>query len=168
MKNKKGNIYIYLIFIILCIILSIIVYFAVKNNSDKSNNQENTTYEDDVVESSIKPFDSTKRMNVTIDGKQYEMVLENNLAALDLMSISPLEIDMEDLNNNEKYYYLSYSLSDSDVYTGKVNSGDVMLYQTNCIVIFYEDVDSDYSYIKLGHINGLDELNNGQVKVLFE
>ena len=166
-KNKKENKWlIYLLLLVLCIVLSVVIYFAVKNNNNEENNVEEDI-DDDVVESSIKPFDSAKYMKVTIGDTEYELVLENNLSAMDLLSISPLEIDMEDLNNNEKYYYLSYSLSDSDGYNGEIKKGDVLLYQSNCIVIFYEDFDTDNNYIKLGHINGLESLSDGTVKVIF-
>ena len=164
-KENKGLVY--LIILILCIILSIVIYFIVNNNK-KDNNVDNTSQDDDVVESSIKPFDYTRSMKVVLNDKEYEMVLENNLAALDLLSVSPIEMEMEDLNNNKKYYYLSYSLADSDVYYGTITKGDVMLYQSNCVVLFYEDVDTSDTYIKLGHINDLDELDNGLVNVIFK
>jgi hypothetical protein len=167
-EKKTGNIYICLV-ILLCIVLSIFIYFTVKDNKKKENNESNMDDVDsDVVESSIKPFDDVKRMIVEINGVEYNMTLENNLAAMDLLSIAPIEMDMEDLNSNEKYNYLSYSLSDSDTYTGTINKGDVMLYQSNCIVIFYKDFETTYSYIKLGHIDGLEELNNETVKVIFK
>ena len=161
----------YLVIFLLCIVLSIIIYFAVKNNNNNnnnSNNEEEIIEENDVVESSITPFDSPKIIKVIINGNEYEMILENNLSALDLLSISPLEMEMEDLNNNEKYYYLSYSLTESDSYYGNINAGDVMLYESNCIVIFYKDAEIDYGYIKLGHINGLEELNTDPISVTFK
>ena len=35
-----------------------------------------------------------------------------------------------------------------------------MLYNDNCIVLFYKSFDTEYSYTKLGHIDNLSELND--------
>ena len=43
-----------------------------------------------------------------------------------------------------------------------------MLFGNNCLVIFYESFDTTYSYTKIGHIDNLDNLENGNIKVKFE
>ena len=95
------------------------------------------------------------------------MKLENNLTALDLLSVLPLYLEMEDLNNNEKYSYLSYSITNDNSYTGKIKKGDVVLYQSNCIVIFYKDLETDYLYTKIGHIDNLPDFGNESFYVSF-
>ena len=42
-----------------------------------------------------------------------------------------------------------------------------MLYQSNCIVIFYEDTETELYYTKLGHIDNLNDLGNGSINVIF-
>ena len=53
-----------------------------------------------------------------------------------------------------------------------INAGDLMLYGSNCLVIFYESFSTSYSYTKIGHIDnpeGLAEtLGSGNIKVTFE
>lgn len=174
MKNKNGNnIFVYIILIILFIFLSIIIYNIVEEGKPKtqSSNKDDTeaSLDEDVILPSSKPFEEEKNIKITINNIDYEMRLENNITAYDLVSVLPLELTMSDLNNNEKYAYLSFSLNDDDYYyTGKITKGDVMLYQTNCIVIFYKDINTTNSYIKIGHINNLPSFNGEQVKVIIK
>jgi hypothetical protein len=42
-----------------------------------------------------------------------------------------------------------------------------MLFGDNCLVIFYESFDTKYSYSKIGHIDGLPELGNGEIATSF-
>lgn len=173
MKRNKERIsskkYVVLIAFIVCIFLAIIVYFIVNNNKTNSSSNDGVNEEeyndDDFLESSVKPFDSEKKINVIINNIEYTMNLENNLAALDLISVLPIDLEMDDLNNNEKYNYLSYSLTSDNSYTGKITKGDVMLYQSNCLVIFYKDFETDYSYTRIGHIDNLPDFDNQSILV---
>ena len=174
MRKKKERIsnrkYTLLITFIICIFLSIIVYFMVNNNKTNSSSNEGLKeeyLEDDFLNPSVKPFDSEKRIDVTINNVGYSMTLANNLTALHLLSILPMDLEMEDLNNNEKYSYLSYSIANDNSYTGKIKKGDVLLYQSNCIVIFYKDLETDYLYTKIGHIDNLPDFNNESIYVSF-
>ena len=172
MKNNKhrNNIFVYIILLIIFIFLSIIIYCVVNDEKKKtirsSDEMENISSDEDIVLVGSKPFDDMeKKVKVIIDDKEYEMILENNTTSYDLLSVIPLSITMNDLNNNEKYAYLSFSLNNLNDYTGKINKGDVMLYQSNCIVIFYKDFDTTYHYTKIGHINNLPDFNNETINV---
>ena len=50
-----------------------------------------------------------------------------------------------------------------------IHTGDIMLYGSNCIVLFYEDFSTSYSYTPIAHIedtNGLKSaLGSGDVTV---
>ena len=172
MKNnkRKSSIYVYLILFIIFIFLLIFIYGFIKDKEKKTikeDNEEIREINEDVVVEAVKPFDEETSIKVNINNTEYELKLENNISAYDLASLAPLELNMEDLNNNEKYSYLSFSINNLDDYTGKISKGDVMLYQSNCIVIFYKDYETTNKYTKIGHIDNLPELNNETVKVLF-
>ena len=110
----------------------------------------------------------TSKMKVTIDGKEYTLNLENNDAAKKLVQLAPLEVTMEELNGNEKYIYLSSNFPVDSYKPGNIKQGDVMLFDTSCLVIFYKTFDTPYSYTKIGHIDNLPNLGSSNVSVKFE
>lgn len=172
-KNKNGNnIFVYIILLIIFIFISIIIYSVVSEDKKKTQSieEENIDLEldEDIVIASIKPFDEEETIKVLINNIEYDLKLENNISSYDLTTILPLEITMDDLNSNEKYNYLSFSLTDDDNYSGKIKKGDVMLYKTNCIVIFYKDIDTLNTYTKLGHIDNLPDFNDDPINVVFK
>ncbi|WP_443946444.1 cyclophilin-like fold protein [Pedobacter sp. AW1-32] len=84
----------------------------------------------------------------------------------------PLTINMEDLNANEKFYYLPTTLPTGASIGGNIQAGDLMLYGNNCLVLFYKGFNTSYSYTRLGFVDnpaGLAvALGTGNVKVKFE
>lgn len=65
----------------------------------------------------------------------------------------PLTITMNELNGNEKYHYLSGNLPASPENPSIIHNGDLMLYGSNCIVLFYETFNTTYSYTKIGTVD---------------
>ena len=107
-------------------------------------------------------------MKVIIDDREYIVNLENNETVKKFIDLLPLEIKMDELNGNEKYFYLNSELP-TDSYNPKhIFAGDVMVYGNDCLVIFYKSFDTSYSYTKIGHIIDLPELGNSSVSVKFE
>ena len=94
-----------------------------------------------------------------------------NDAADAFAELLPLTLDMNEMNGNEKYYYLDSSLPTDSFRPGTIRTGDLMLYGSSCIVLFYETFSSGYSYTRLGQIDnpeGLaDALGSGNVSVSF-
>ena len=109
----------------------------------------------------------TSKMNVNIDGKDYTINLEDNSTAKKLFELAPLEVTMKELNGNEKYVYLSSSFPVDSYKPGHINQGDIMLFDNGCLVIFYKSFDTSYSYTKIGYIDNLPDLGNGDVSVKF-
>ncbi len=107
-------------------------------------------------------------VNITIDNNQYEIKLLDNETSREFIKLLPLELNMQDLNNNEKYYYLENNLPINSYVPEIINKGDIMLYGDNCLVLFYKTFKTTYSYTKIGHIDNLKDLNNNDIKVKFE
>ncbi len=112
--------------------------------------------------------EENKNMKIIIDNQEYIVNLENNSTVNKMLELLPLEIEMNELNGNEKYYYLDKSLPNNPKLVDKINKGDVMLYGDNCIVIFYKTFNTSYTYTKIGHIDNLPDLNNQNIKVIFK
>ena len=102
-----------------------------------------------------------------INGKTYKIFLEDNDTAKSFANMLPKELEMDELNGNEKYIYLDTKLPSKPSNPKRINAGDVMLYGDNCIVIFYKSFDTPYSYTKIGHIDNLPDLGSGSITVKF-
>ena len=110
-----------------------------------------------------------KNLSLQVNGKTFKITLEENETTEALTKVLPLKIIMNELNGNEKYYYLDTMLPSNPIRVEKIESGDIMLYGDNCLVIFYEDFKTTYSYTRIGKIEnteGLKEaLGSGNVEM---
>lgn len=114
----------------------------------------------------------TPHLTLTIGRTTFDVTLEDNDAARAFAALLPLTVDMQELNGNEKYHYLDESLPTSSSRPGTIRTGDLMLYGSTCVVLFYETFTSGYSYTRLGRIShpeGLAEaVGRGNVRITFE
>ncbi|RYZ24385.1 MAG: hypothetical protein EOO10_20485 [Chitinophagaceae bacterium] len=114
----------------------------------------------------------TSRMKITIGATVFAATLYDNPAADALKAMLPLTINMTELNNNEKYYDLPNQLPANASVGGAIKAGDLALYGSNTLVLFYKSFPTSYSYTKIGFIHdptGLaTALGNGNVQVKFE
>ncbi|MBQ9023743.1 MAG: hypothetical protein IJ105_00810 [Bacilli bacterium] len=108
------------------------------------------------------------KMKVIINEKEYSINLEDNNTVESFINMLPKEFNMNELNGNEKYIYLDKSLPTNSYNPKHINTGDVMLFKDNCLVIFYKSFDTSYSYTKIGHIDDLPDLGNDSILVRFE
>lgn len=110
-------------------------------------------------------------IKISVGGKTFDAVLEDNAAAAEFYKMLPLEIKMNELNGNEKYYRLNKSLPTNDKRAGTIYAGDLLLWTSNTVVLFYKTFSSGYSYTRLGKIlnpAGLSEaVGGGNVAVKF-
>lgn len=133
---------------------------------------------DSVIEDSIAipdvNEDSIMSNNITISvgGQTFKATLYDNETAEAFKALLPMTITMNELNGNEKYYYLSQSLPTDATRPGTIKNGDLMLYGSSCIVLFYETFSSSYRYTRIGKIDnpsGLaDAVGTGNVVITFE
>lgn len=71
---------------------------------------------------------------------------------------------MNELNGNEIYYYLDHDLLTNLSQPQNIEAGDIMLFGSSFLVIFYESFQTNYSYSRIGKISnpdGLKEIING-------
>ena len=104
--------------------------------------------------------------------KKFTAILESNNTANEFKKMLPLTISMKDLNNNEKFFDFPNNLPTNASNPRTINSGDLMLWGSNTLVLFYKTFNTSYSYTRLGKIenpSGLAEaLGSGNVTVTFE
>lgn len=92
------------------------------------------------------------KVTVSIDDYHFSAVLYDNAYSKAFSMMLPITLEMNDLNGNEKYYYLDNTLPTASENPKQIKSGDIMLYGDNCLVLFYKSFSSSYSYTKLGYI----------------
>lgn len=109
---------------------------------------------------------------LTVGGQNFRACLYDNEAVTALTEQFPVTITMNELNGNEKYHYFDTAFPTDTEQIGSIHTGDLMLYGSDCLVLFYEDFHTSYRYTRLGYVEnpeGLkDALGRGNVTVTFE
>ena len=139
----------------------ITVYKWEKYSTPVENSKDSTNYESEGNK-------EMKSINIIINNEKYSAVFEDNETADEFFNLLPQEFNMKELNGNEKYVYMNYSLPTNSTNPKHITAGDIMLYGNNCLVIFYKSFDTNYTYTKIGHIDNLPSLGNGNINVKFE
>lgn len=97
-------------------------------------------------------------MQMSIGERHYKIRLADTEAARAFSSLIPLTLEMADLNSNEKYVDLAVSLPKDASVPGTIKAGDVMLYGSKTLVVFYKTFKTPYSYTLIGNIENPDGL----------
>lgn len=148
----------------------IFVYTYVFKNGEKVTvyRWEKYSPPKNIKDTNEKESNTMDNVNVSINGKIYNAILEDNETVKEFLKMLPQEFAMTELNGNEKYIYMNTTLTTNAINPKHINKGDIMLYGNNCLVIFYKSFNTSYSYTKIGHIDNLDELDSNNVVVKFE
>ena len=110
-------------------------------------------------------------MWMTIGEHRFAITLADSEAARAFAAMLPLTMDMEELNGNEKHGELPKTLPTATSRPGTIRSGDILLWGSRTLVIFYQTFDSSYSYTHVGRVDdpaGLAQtLGRRGVRVMF-
>ena len=102
--------------------------------------------------------------------RSFAAVVEDTETGRTFLEMLPLTLDMSELNGNEKYRY-GVPLPTAAQRYDTIAPGDLMLYGSNCLVLFY-GAAGGYSYTRVGRLlstDGLAEaLGTGTATVTFE
>jgi hypothetical protein len=96
---------------------------------------------------------ASDQMRIKIGSNTFIATLEDNATATAFKGMLPMTIKMSDLNGNEKYFDLPVNLPTNASNPGKIQTGDLMIYGSNTLVLFYKTFSTSYSYTRLGRIN---------------
>ena len=112
-----------------------------------------------------------RRIWMSVGDARFAVTLADNDTARAFAARLPLTLDMPDLNGNEKHVKLPQALPVDPSRPGTIRSGDLMLWGSETLVVFYATFESPYSYSRLGRIEdpaALPQvLGRGQVRVTF-
>lgn len=148
--------YIILIAVLLAITSTAFTYYKVDGNTNPENR------------SSMEQ----EKIKITVNSQIFTATLSDQAAAKELKELLPITIPMIELNGNEKYYEFTNSFPTNSSKVETIKCGDLMLYGSKTLVLFYQSFSTPYRYTKLGTINdtkGLAAtLGSGNVTVTFE
>lgn len=127
------------------------------SNNEETNNKEETTM--------------NRNITINVGGRSFAATLEDNETTRAFVALLPMTVTMTEMNGNEKYYSLSQDLPTNTYRPGTIYNGDLLLWGSSTIVLFYETFSSSYSYTRLGKIDNPDGLaaavGSGNVSVEF-
>ncbi len=147
--------------LMILILMSVLVSGALScNNEDENIKRDYNT-----------PMTNGK-IKITVNSQTFTATLLDNNSAKAFKEMLPLTINITELNGNEKYYDLPNSLPTNSSNTGTIKNGDLMLYGSKTLVLFYKTFSTSYSYTKLGSVDDVtglaSALGSGNVTVTFE
>lgn len=112
-----------------------------------------------------------RNLAIAVGEQTFKAELANTDAADTFAAMLPLTLAMQELNGNEKYCYMETQFSTEASIPDMIYAGDIMLYGDDCVVLFYADHTTTYSYTPIGHIVDVDGLSialgTGDVEVRF-
>ncbi|MDB5128057.1 cyclophilin-like fold protein [Mucilaginibacter sp.] len=111
------------------------------------------------------------KMKITIGTAVFTATISNNAAGTAFKARLPLTLNMTELNGNEKYFDFQTTLPANASNPGTIQRGDIMLYGSNTLVLFYKTFSTPYNYTSIARIDnpsGLAvALGSGNVTVTF-
>ena len=117
------------------------------------------------------PAPEKHRLQVTVNGQNFYGEIYDNETARAFVAMLPMSLNMQELNGNEKYHYFDRVLPTNASCPEGIHTGDLMLYGNNCLVLFYKDFTTSYSYTPIGRLDdptGLERaLGSGSAQITF-
>ena len=135
-------------------ILIILLFPLLLSSCIKSKDNNTAIISEDITSEEI-------NMKLIIDNKEIEVSWLNNASVKALNEIKPIEINMNRYSNFEQVGSIGRSIISNDTNI-TTNPGDIVLYNSSNIVVFYGS--NNWDYTKLGHIN----LSNEELKELLD
>ena len=119
----------------------------------------------------LKEENTMPAVNIQVGNKNFTATLYDNDTARALLEKLPLTLNMDELNGNEKFFFFSEKFPANSEHVRNIRAGDLMLYGSDCLVLFYKSFSTSYSYTRLGYMEdaaGLAEaLGSGSAEVTF-
>jgi hypothetical protein len=177
LTNWRGKFIMKRIILTLAMMLLVPIYSCSNNTNEKSMevgldlDEGESLFSEEMVDTM--ETDTRVDIEITIQNEIFTATLYDNETARAFAEMLPMTLTMSELNGNEKYSYIENSLPTNAYNPSNINAGDLMLYGSNCLVLFYDSFPTSYSYTPLGKIDDFNNnnmvglLGNGDIEVTF-
>lgn len=95
---------------------------------------------------------TSTKIRITVNSKTFTATLVDNPTATAFKAMLPLTMAMTEFNDNEKFCDLKKKLPSNPTYPKTIKNGDLMLYGSETLVLFYKTFPTTYSYTKIGEV----------------
>ncbi|OJG76337.1 hypothetical protein RV10_GL003809 [Enterococcus pallens] len=92
-------------------------------------------------------------LSIKVGNEKFHATFIDNATSRAFKDKLPMTLDMDELNGNEKFFYLSEKLPTNTERIGAIQNGDLMLYGTDCLVLFYKSFSTSYSYSRIARVD---------------
>lgn len=124
------------------------------------------------MENNINENTMSAKIKIKVNSQAFTATLLDNNSASAFIKMLPMTINMRELNGDEKYHDLTERLPTNASNPGTIHAGDLMLFGSRTLVLFYKTFATSYSYTRLGRVDnpaGLAAaLGSGNATVTFE
>ncbi|KQS30848.1 cyclophilin-like fold protein [Dyadobacter sp. Leaf189] len=169
MKQSRAILYPLLVFIL--------AIMACNSNGSMDPNRNNDTGlespgQDSPGIDSTDVDSSGNRLKIIIGSRTFNATLVSSPTVTAFKARLPMTVNMTELNGNEKLYNFGSALPTKASNPRNIAAGDLMLYGSFTLVLFYESFPTPYSYTRLGKIDNPSgfaaAVGKGSVSVRFE
>lgn len=147
-------------------ILFISAISLINSTACKSNIEEETSSQN-IMEI---PKDM-RQITITVGSKIFNATVIDSPTTEAFIALLPITINMKDLNGNEKYFDLPQELPTNAFNSKTIQNGDLLVYGSTTLVLFYKSFTTSYSYTRIGSVDnpaGLAKaVGSGNVTVIF-
>lgn len=141
--------------------ISMINSLACKSNIEEESISQNIM---------VTPKD-TQQITIMVGSKIFKATVIDSPTTEAFTALLPLTINMKDLNGNEKYFDLPQELPTNAFNPTTIQNGNLLLYGSTTLVLFYKSFSTSYSYTRIGSVDdpaGLAKaLGPGNITVTF-
>lgn len=99
-----------------------------------------------------------QKIEVQVGNVTFTATLYDTKTAQAFVELLPVQLTMYELNGNEKYAYLAQRLPTEESWPKAIHAGDLMLFGSDCLVLFYENFSTSYRYTPVGYLDAPEDL----------
>lgn len=132
----------------LLLIISVMV-----SSASSCERRDGQIVEQKTMENNINENTMSGKIKIKVNSQTFTATLLDNNSTRAFLKMLPMTIDMRELNGDEKYHDLPESLPTNASNPRTTQAGDLMLFGSRTLVLFYKTLSTSYSYTGLGRVD---------------